>query len=483
VTRPSPKFPRRAPRALGILCAIFAFTASVDAQVPVVEYDGPEIFCHILKHFKFETIQSIDKLSEYDADETLIVIFGELAPLDAIRKRAPTLDEFALLIASDRASGRYRGAFGFRWESSKLEPWHLLIRGSEVHVAEEHAYHERPRWPLLRPGEISHNHPIFRGITTGVATNGPSFLLSDQSDLHLLARFPSSARTQGGGRLQADHEDAGYIYGSSAESEQRLLFIAGHGVFINGMIAQNDNDNGLFAVNTIRWLRDGPNGKRKYALVIHDGKVIESFGLPLTGLPPVPIPPVRVINRMLHELEKEKIVNRFLAEFVGWPWVVRFGLIVATLGLFVYGIWRLFPARHSLESTPLLIGVSGAGGLTRPHRSVLQQRQLELLAQDNLWEPAQALARQWFLDHAKTDPPLWDQADAVRPPAGQFRSGWWIRHKLAQQISLVWQFAVSDPARAVRRREFRKLAEAVQALNQAVQTGQLAFAAGESKDG
>src|SRR4030095_6447435 len=115
-------------------------------------------------------------------------------------------------------------------------------------------------------------------------------------------------------------------------------------------------------------------------------------------------------------------------------------------------------------------------------RSVVKQRQLEWLARDNLWEPAQALARQWFLDNAGADPPLWDQAETVSPPAAQFHCGWWARHRLAQQIGVVWQFAVSDPARRVRWREFGKLAEAVQSLNDAVRSKRLSFSDGKKSN-
>jgi hypothetical protein len=202
--------------------------------------------------------------------------------------------------------------------------------------------------------------------------------------------------------------------------------------------------------------------------------------LPLTGLPPVPIPPVRVVNRMLRELENEGIIHRFLEEVVGWPNVVRFGLLAATIGLFVYGVWRLFPVRHSQEAVPLLYAMQTPTAQPRP---VVEQRQLELLSQNNLWEPAQALARQWFLDNADVEPPLWDEAPGAPPPAAHYRAGWWTRQKLAQQADLVWKFAVSDPATPVRLKEFRKLADAVHALNQAVQAGQLAFPRGGSPRG
>ena len=464
-----------------MLCAILVVAAPVSAQVPVVAYDGSEIFCHILKHFKFEPIPSIEALAEHKAEDTLIVIFGDLESLEAISKQAHNLDEYALLLASDHPTGRHVYKKKSYVLDSRLDSWKLLISSDEVGQPEADAYKGQPRCPFLKPDLLSRDHAIFRDVSVGLATNRPKWLFGAESRLHLLASFPSKWTWAGVERNAKWNPNIGYIFGTKSDSDQRTLILAGHGVFMNGMIAQSDNDNGIFAINTVRWLRDGPDGrKRKYALMIHDGQVIETFGLPLTGMPPVPIPPVRVINRMLRELENEGIAHRFIEEVVGWTAVRRFGLLAITAGLFLYGAWRLIPNRHRQESVPLVVGRQVPAA---PVKTVMQQRQLELLGQDNLWEPAQALARQWFVDNAQVDPPLWDQADDAAPPQGQYRAGWWVRQKLSQQVSIVWSFAVRDPSQRVRLREFRKLADAVQTLDHAVNAGQLSFDGGKSSAG
>jgi hypothetical protein len=457
---------------LGILCVILFSATTVSAQVPVVAHDGVEIFCHVLKHFQLEPITSIDDLRKYPAEETLIVVFGDLTPLDAIRQQID-LKNVAVLIASDRGTGRIE-KFGnkaddFRIVDSRLAPWNLIVSGAQVRQPEADAYQGKTRCPLLKPGQLSQEHPAFRNLRQGLATNGPSFLSRWQSDLDPLAPFPENCTTYPKLADWKRHEPA-YIYGTSANDQQRTLILAGHGVFMNGMLAQSDNDNFRFAVNAVRWLRESPAGaKRKYALMIHEGKAIASFDLPLTGMPEIPI------NKLLHEIETQGLLNRFLEEQVGWHNVLRFLILAATTCLLIYGMYRLFLTRHSQENVPLIVGILPPPAPARP---LLQQRQLELLTQNNLWEPAQTLARQWFLDHADVEAPLWDEADQS-PPSCRYRGGWLARMSLARQVRSLWDFAVRDPSQRVTWREFRQLTELLQTLTAAVQDGRLAFAAKE----
>lgn len=455
---------------LAAVCIVLLATTTASSQVPVVAYDGVEIFCHVLKHFHLEPIPNIENLGRYPAEETLIVVFGDLTPLDAISQQTDWKN-VAVLIASDRATGRIE-KFGnkaddFRIVNSHLARWNLIIGGAEVRQPEADAYQHNPRCPMLKPEPASAGHPIFRNVRQGLATNRPSFLSRWQSDLHMLASFPENCTTH---PQLADWKryEPNYVYGTPADDAQRTLILAGHGVFMNGMLVQADNDNFRFAVNAVRWLCEGTEGaKRKYALMIHEGKAISSFDLPLTGVPEIPI------NKLLHEIEAQGLLNRFLEEQVGWHNVLRFLILAATTCLLFYGMYRLFITRHTQENVPLIVGILPPPA---PGRPLLQQRQLELLTQNNLWEPAQTLARQWFLDHADVEAPLWDEADQA-PPSGQFRGGWLARMALARRVRRLWDFAVRDPSQRVTRREFHRLTILLQNLTAAVQDGQLAFAA------
>ena len=233
--------------------------------------------------------------------------------------------------------------------------------------------------------------------------------------------------------------------------------IAGQGVFLNGMLMQNDNDNFTFTWNTIRWLGEGPHGPRQYALFVDQGKVVTQFALPLTQLGPLPIPPIQVVNRMLRELEKENVFNRFLTSQVGKEPYLRVLLVVASLLALIAGAWRTMNGRFRQDMrVPLLITKHISAPAPVP---VAWQRQEELNRLGNYWEPAQVLARQFFLDHAGFLVPLWDEQAA--PPRLETSAGFWPRRKLARQVQQLWTLARSSPAHAVSARQFDKLLRVV----------------------
>lgn len=456
---------------------------SARAQEPVVAFEGSEIFCHILKHFKLEPIAAIEDLAKHSPDEALIIVFGDLTKLDEIENLVDHVDQFPQLLACDRATTRFatlKQPEFRRFREPVNGPWNMQISGLEVRQSEETAYQGKSRCPFLLVDQLDVSHPVLRGVVQGIATNRPSVLHSLRHDLRRLAEFPPDCRSIDGRRLNLRDSSAGYIFCSKDDVQHKLLFLAGHGVFMNGMLAQFDNDNFVFAANTIRWLREGPQGKRQYALMIHDGRVIDSFDLPLTAPAKLPMPPIHVINRMLRELENERVFHRFLEETVGWETILRLVLIAVSVALLAYGFYRLLSTRLYQEAVPLVVGLTPPLASARP---VLQQRQLELLAQDNLWEPAQALARQWFLDHAGVNPPLWDEADHAAPPTAAYRTGWLERRKLDRQVAALWAYALRDPSRRVSVAEFERLSSMLNELTHALARGALTFRDGGRRTG
>jgi hypothetical protein len=439
------------------------------AQGPVVAYDGIEIFCHLLHYLKFEPLP-FDELAQANAEETLIVAFGNLASLEGVHKTVGDSRGHAWLIASDRPTGRLEPDRRDRETSvlreSRLEKWKLRIASAVVEQKAELAYQTLPRCPLIKEG-VDAGHPAFRGIRKGIATNRPSYLDSRESDLFLLAAFDPGSRADDGADLL--RETIGYAFGTRGDSPERVLILAGEGVFINGMMAQFDNDNLLFSLNALRWLK--ADGRRR-ALVLYNGEAVTRFDLPLTPPFNIPIPPVHVLNQMLRELENEGILRRLLHEEVGPENLLRIALGIVSVGLVLYGAKRLFATRHQQEAVPLIVGRSAGPAPVRP---LAQQRQQELLLRDNLWEPAQALARQWFVEHARIEPPLWDEADGAASPRCLARGGWLARRKLTRQVRQLWSYATRDPARPVTLAEFRRVGLLHDALTQAAREGRLTF--------
>ena len=60
--------------------------------------------------------------------------------------------------------------------------------------------------------------------------------------------------------------------------------MAGHGVFMNGMLLGqgNDHDNMLFALKTLDWLGEGPKGRRSRVFFLEDGETVTELFRPLT---------------------------------------------------------------------------------------------------------------------------------------------------------------------------------------------------------
>src|SRR5438309_7178473 len=131
---------------------------------------------------------------------------------------------------------------------------------------------------------LKSNHPLFRGLKTGIATNRPSFLRHRDADLVALAEFSSDTFRDPSRRWAPEPRPRLFLCGSANDAPPagRMVVLSGEGVFINSMIAASDNDNFNFAWNTIKWLAEGPKGKRRYALVLEDGRPVPKFALPLT---------------------------------------------------------------------------------------------------------------------------------------------------------------------------------------------------------
>src|SRR5262249_5902621 len=60
----------------------------------------------------------------------------------------------------------------------------------------------------------------------------------------------------------------------------RILFLADHSVFVNGMMAPRDDNNVEFTQDALAWLADG---QRTRVLFVEDGKVRTDFKVQLAG--------------------------------------------------------------------------------------------------------------------------------------------------------------------------------------------------------
>ena len=431
--------------SLALLAA--AQAAAQDAPLVPAPFDGTEAFGHILHACGLEPVAAPHEASKLPPEQTLVVVFGDLEAFD--KAHAGFLASFraqggALLLAGD-----FPGQIDLRIER-------IFISGAPVLATNESIYQEK--WqgcPVIGPrGRAEPAHPICQGLTRGLATNRPSFLLLGGALVQPVASFAEDCRYVDAAGEHQLPENAAFIAASTAVRDGgRIVIVAGQGVFLNSMLMQKDNDNFIFTWNTIRWLAEGPRGPRQFALFVSQGKPVINFALPLTRLGPVPVPPIRVVNHMIRALEDENVFNRFLLSHGGKGPYLRMLLVLASLAVLIGGAWRIMNARFRLDTrVPLLVGKQQVAAPALPTPWL---RQEELRQLGNYWEPAQILARQFFLDHAGLSVPLWDAQSP--PPRLESSASFWQRRKLTRQVHQLWNLAGSAPANGVSARQFEKL--------------------------
>jgi hypothetical protein len=413
--------------------------------------EGTEAFRSILHHFKLQPAPKPGKGRTLNPVDTLIVIFGsskllDWAGLDQFRK-----DGGALLIATDRTGG------------SQLKGWGWQIPGSMVEDQRE-PYRGERKCPRVVPVR---DHPVFEGIRQGIATNSPSFLQASPgkppraSSLDTLAMFPGTALVGGQPR-----DPLPFMVGSA--DPDRVLVLAGHGVFMNMLLAQTDNDNITFAFNCVRWLsqaRDG--GKRRYVLFIENGRRIEDFDSGLIQSPRLPLPPTQMVNRMIRGLEEENFFNRLLLELFKRKPIMRAVVLLCSLILLLYGGWKLMGARQRSE-TPVLTTSLVANG---PETPVLSQRRSALTEKGNFAEPAAGLVRSFFAEYTLPS------ARTSLPGSGgalsfQAQGPWWRRRFLMRQIDYLRRIETGQAGR-VSARELRRLPAILDHVAAAIRNGRL----------
>jgi hypothetical protein len=438
-------------------CLLFASgPAYSQGRRSTVPWEGSEFFRNLLHSFPYrcEPLQEIAELAQVDPDQTVVIVLGDNRVLDAIREQTGGLAKFherggALLIASDRA------------DEHRLEELHVQIVGQIVQQAAAEAYRQEPRCPFITDFRAE-KHPLFEGIRDGIATNLPSYLkLGRACTLEPLAEL--SGQISIPGQPWPVVLPLPYLIGTgaAAANKGRIMVLAGHGVFQNQMMVNQDNF--LFTLNTVRWLTEG--GRRKKVLFVEEGKVQTSFEVPLAKLPLPPLPRAEILNKLLHGLEEE---NQFNGLLMNNESRLRQGILLGcTLLLLLYGFRRVLRARHRLEPQLPLVWRHAALALAAPPVHVLRRQ--ALLQAGNLWELARDLVRGCLEAH---DVPGRGQA---RPPPFAVNGGWWQRWRLGRLVSRLWDLAYGPPLSTVSPRGIRRVQEEIAVLTMALEAGIVVF--------
>jgi hypothetical protein len=397
-----------------------------------------------------EPIARFEDFANHPAEETLLVVFGDLDCLDLLAAtRHGNLQNFinaggAALIASDRTEDDRLSSFGWRitgklpripivvedtkdgntalWFSSNPNATPIFIRRGQWEQRKVEFFRtEREQFDdcVVFLGHIGHGHPIFEGCENGIVLNKPSYMLPTRPQAHVtaievLSSFPPFRAPQeytpparvfppepakqpkllGPGdpvpkRFDLITEPA-IAVGTPGDSNApgRMLLIAGHGVFLNSSIGQQSLDNAHFTANVIAWLTAK---KRKHCLFVDErGQIIKKFDVPLAALP---LPNLRQVNQLLRNLEQENFFNRMLLDHVPRYRILRIALAIGLVGLTVYGFRRFARARHRQDfAVPLM--EAKLAQVEEDYNPPLTRRQQHAFRANDFREAACVLARE-----------------------------------------------------------------------------------------
>jgi hypothetical protein len=243
----------------------------------------------------------------------------------------------------------------------------------------------------------------------------------------------------------------------------RIFILSDHSVFINGMMLQTDNGNFDFAYNCVKWLND--SGKRRNVLFVDEGTIVQDFKVPPQNLPAPPISPVEAVDQVIVALEEHDLLNKLILEQFSLRRIMSGWAIALTVGLLLFGFYRLIRAGYHVDTQVPLVAQSVAQ--RGPAVAIMEQRRQSLLQDGNLWEAARDVARQWFGEMGYE---AWNNS---APPRFHVTAGWWRRLRWQGQVRRLWQLASDPTPRLVPKWEFARLLAQVQDLRTAARDGTL----------
>lgn len=285
-----------------VLCAQTSFAPSAsfpsanqrdDAQSWHFRYD---LFQMLFEQNGLRPIQDFESAFN-SPNKTVIVLLGTLRD-----QRPPVLEKFlneggALLLASDMSFGFAQGN---------------IRRGPVLAMRPDDIYQGHP--DCLRIRDINPSHELADGVKQ-LITNRSGWIIEqpelDTSDWRVMASLPSTT-------FQRDSQSRPIV---SSMISKRLIVVADHSLFTNGMMWHGDN--ALFAINVSRSLC---RGGRNQVLFAVDGLAANSYLMgPLANELPLPMPPpeiepeldldqmLQVANQVVTEVEDSDAFNKLLA--------------------------------------------------------------------------------------------------------------------------------------------------------------------------
>jgi hypothetical protein len=474
-------------RALALF-TLLGITAVATAQEPPPRPfgEGTHTLRAILNKMQLEPIPSErqfrDEVIKGDAARLLVIVLGE----DRTKQKESVLDRIdykmfldnggAILVASDREL--------CNWAKPPRQVT-SIVTGAFVQATQpESMYRGSADCPFVH-ALANEDVPVFDGLRR-VATNRPSYLnLGPVRGLGSLARFPQDCQLETQLPVEDLRRHGPFVFaagGRLGKKSGRMLVLADHSVFINDMMLQTDNDNFDLAWNALRWLSEKPadgKAKRDRVLFVDEGTVVANFNVVLKELPlpPLPgLPPedelIRVTQNRLAQLQREnyfntKAVNALGGEKAARPQLILILVVVGTLGLVILAGLRLGRARHRIDPR---LPLAGPGLWETSAATLPAQRQQALVQAGNFWEPARALARQFFEAAANCRPDSWATAGRRPPQIHIAEAG--HRRRIEKELRALWRLAASSTPYRVAVGDFQRLVALLPRLQTEILAGE-----------
>ena len=425
---------------------------------------GTDIFRRLLYEAGVSPLKNVRDV-ENEPEKKVLIVLGETDVLDPISLRDFVRRGGAALIATDRGTTR----------ESALGSFRVTVDGREVLAPPGRGYRELRECAFLDfPSRQSSSTAFrFRPDERGVVTNRPSFLNTRALNLQVFALLPSGCSVENEVRTR----DPLPFAVSGEVGKGRILVLADHSIFINQMLWLEDTQNLDFADACLDWLVES---KRTEALFFEEGKIQTRFDLQLNDLPPPTLPPVedilRSVNRGLVGLEDENRFNQVIAnvlEKIASPRFSRVLLIALTVGLGLVGLSRLSLARHRTE--PALPHLRKALTEQVTSAPIVEQRAGAMARHGSYYEPARALARQFYESIGDFEFPSIgpNEDNAAKGPALRPQGSLWQRLRTRLRLRRLWRLASTDEPVRVSRRRLLRLARDIDRLNADLSSGRL----------
>ena len=425
------------------LAATIGSPSHAEPPAPASPYAGTQAFRFLMgpNLLKLKAVHTVGDLTAHPSQSVLIV-FGDTQPLKDWGE--DKLRDFlsrggALLVATDHRTGN---------ELSEL--FGVRVSGEHLQAVDRAGKYlgSLADCPVIRQ---SPDHPeLFKDVRQ-IATNRPScFRPQEEEHWNLVGKQTVGwlPRTIDRKQNVANNRRASPITGGLADPGAiRVLLLSDQDIFIDGMMFQTQNDNFVFAYNSLRWLTD--SGQRTHVLFLDNGQAITDFSVPLKWAPRKLPPPVVIADHLLAGWNRKTPSIGCLQHVMPHRAILCVLAVFVTLALVLRWLYNLLSRRAAQVEAEVPLVLDAPNQLT-PRLPLFEQRHRFMLRDGNFWEAAHEQARHCF-ENLFPPPQRAGSSDTIEKPALAAAGPPWPSRSLYRRAMRLWRLAYDVQPRAVSR--------------------------------